>query len=106
MGSKISLVLGIILLGLGLVAFLGIFTVHQTEQAVVLQFGAIKRVETEPGLKWTEKRFVTRLLDGGPDRVTLLTDRIKIRRNGTTTEEPISTDEWDQALRKWFGMTP
>ena len=51
MGSKISLVLGIFILGLGVIAYLAIFTVQQTEQAVVLQFGAIKRVETEPGLK-------------------------------------------------------
>ncbi len=65
------------------------------------------RLQTEPGLKWTEKRFVTRLLDGGPDRVTLLTDRIKIRRNGVITEESISPgEEWDRALRMWFGMTP
>ena len=65
------------------------------------------RLQTEPGLKWTERPFATRLLDGGPDRVTLLRDRIKFRRNGTTTEEPIpSSSEWNAALAEWFGMTP
>jgi N-hydroxyarylamine O-acetyltransferase len=65
------------------------------------------RLQTEPGLKWTKSPFVTRLLDGGPDRVTLLKDRIKIRRNGATTEEPVTPgDEWDHALQLWFGMTP
>ena len=65
------------------------------------------RLQTEPGLKWTEGPFVTRLLDGGPDRVTLLRNRIKIRRNGTTTEEPlVPGDEWNDALSEWFGMAP
>lgn len=65
------------------------------------------RLQTEPGLKWTQNPFATRLLDGGPDRVTLLKDRIKIRRNRTTTEKPINPGEdWNRALNQWFGMTP
>lgn len=50
MSSKISLVAGIILLVAGFAAYLSIFTVHQTQQSVVLQFGEIKRVVSEPGL--------------------------------------------------------
>ena len=38
------------------------------------------RLQTEPGLRWTQSPFATRLLIGGPDRVTLLKDRIKFRR--------------------------
>jgi membrane protease subunit HflC len=34
------------------VAFSGLFIVHQTEQAIVLQFGELKHVHTEPGLKF------------------------------------------------------
>ncbi|MGI9529532.1 MAG: arylamine N-acetyltransferase family protein [Acidimicrobiia bacterium] len=64
------------------------------------------RLQTEPGLRWTEGPFATRLLDGGPDRVTLLRDRIKFRSAGTWTEQPVSADEWAAMLDQWFGMTP
>lgn len=33
-------------------AYLTLFTVHQTQQALVLQFGEPKRVITQPGLNW------------------------------------------------------
>ena len=52
MSGKLSLVFGIIVLVLGFIAYLMIFTVHQTQQAVVLQFGEIKRVVEEPGLNF------------------------------------------------------
>jgi membrane protease subunit HflC len=44
--------LGIIVLVIGILAFSTVFTVQQTEQALVLQFGDPKRVLTEPGLKF------------------------------------------------------
>lgn len=76
-------------------------------KAVGLAFfdSASERLQTEPGLSWTAGPFATRLLDGGPDRVTLLADRLKIRRGGVWTETPVAPDEWDQTLLKWFGMT-
>ncbi len=52
MQSKTTLALGIIVLVLGFGAYLSVFTVHQTQQAVVLQFGEIRRVIDEPGLHW------------------------------------------------------
>ncbi len=52
-----------------------------------------RRLQTEPGLKWTQSPFVTRLLDGGPDRVTLLKDRLKFRYGGVTTEQPVAPGE-------------
>jgi hypothetical protein len=63
-------------------------------------------LQTEPGLKWTTTRFATRLIDGGPDRVTLLSDRLKIRREGTWTEQAVSEEQWAEMLHTWFGMTP
>ena len=45
-------VLGIVVLVIGILAFSTVFTVHQTEQALVLQFGDPKRIVTEPGLKF------------------------------------------------------
>jgi len=62
-------------------------------------------LQTHPGLRWTESRFATRLLDGGPDRVTLLTDRLKVRRDGRWHEEPVSEEDWDDVLAEWFDMS-
>ncbi len=64
------------------------------------------RLQNEPGLQWTEGPFATRLLDGGPDRVTLLPNRIKFRRNGEWTEEPVAEADWTATLDRWFNMTP
>jgi membrane protease subunit HflC len=50
MNRKIFLVLGITVILLGIVVSSAAFTVHQTNQAIVLQFGNPKRVITEPGL--------------------------------------------------------
>jgi N-hydroxyarylamine O-acetyltransferase len=63
-------------------------------------------LQTEPGLQWTVSPFATRLLDGGPDRVTLLRDRIKFRHDGEWTEKPVAAGDWDTTLRQWFAMTP
>ncbi len=50
--KKISLILlAVILAVVGILASSALFTVHQTQQALVLQFGKPIRVENEPGLK-------------------------------------------------------
>ncbi len=51
MNRKFLLVLGIIVIVLGVAASGALFTVHQTQQALVLQFGEPIRPEQEPGLK-------------------------------------------------------
>jgi len=92
---------------------------HQADEATVPQyrFGqkphvssdfdqSSLRLQTEPGLQWTEGPFATRLLDGGPDRVTLLRSTLKFRRNGVWAEEAIAEAEWPKALAHWFKMTP
>jgi membrane protease subunit HflC len=51
--SRTVLTLVLILLGLaGIAAYLALFTVSQTEQAIVLEFGNPKRVISEPGLHY------------------------------------------------------
>ena len=67
---------------------------------------ASERLQAEPSLSWTESRFATRLLSGGPDRVTLLKDRIKFRRDGDWTTEPIATADWIGELDRWFDLVP
>ncbi len=57
------------------------------------------------GNGWTDKPFATRLLDGGPDRVTLLSDRIKFRRAGVWEETPAAAENWGPELERWFGIT-
>lgn len=60
----------IVLLGIAFVgAYLTLFTVHQTQQALVLEFGKPKRVINQPGLNWkipfiqTVEFFDKRILD-------------------------------------------
>ncbi|MDF1721392.1 MAG: protease modulator HflC [Minwuia sp.] len=48
--NKGLIAIAVILAGLGIVGFSSVYTVHQTQQALVLQFGAPQRIDTEPGL--------------------------------------------------------
>ena len=61
-------------------------------------------MQVDPGKNWHKRPFATRLLDRGPDRVTLTSDRLKIIRDGKTTEQPIIIDEWSTTLYDWFGI--
>ena len=61
-----------------------------------VEWSVPKIVDVRPGPTgpyWTEGPFTTRLLNGGPDRVTLLPNRIKFRRDGEWTEEPVADDD-------------
>ena len=62
-------------------------------------------MQIDPEKHWGTKPFATRLLDGGPDRVTLLSDRLKVQRGGSTTESPVPAEDWDGVLRSWFGLS-
>lgn len=83
MSKKILLPLGILVIALGICLFDALFTVHQTKQAIVLQFGAPKRVISEPGLnikipfiqdvRYIEKRVLN--FDPDPERVILADQR-------------------------------
>ncbi|NDH87779.1 MAG: hypothetical protein EBY61_03920 [Actinobacteria bacterium] len=50
--------------------------------------------------------FATRLLGDGADRVTLLADRLKLRRGDVTEETEIAEADWNDALWEWFRMRP
>lgn len=63
-------------------------------------------LRTTPGLAWTKSRFATRLIDGGPGRVTLLEDVLRFRHDGVWSEEAVAEQDWAGHLHQWFGMTP
>ncbi|MEE8331283.1 MAG: arylamine N-acetyltransferase, partial [Acidimicrobiia bacterium] len=63
-------------------------------------------LQTSPTTHFTAKPFATRLLAGGPDRVTLVHDRLKLRRGGIWTETLVPERDWPGALLEWFGMEP
>ncbi len=67
--------------------------------------GASLRLQTDPELDWSRKPFATRLIDGGPDRVTLLSNRLKLLRDGRFTETPVPAAEWEATLGEWFAMS-
>lgn len=65
---------------------------------------ASDRLQADETAHWRRLPFATRLIDGGPDRVTLLADRLKLRRAGEVVETPVGDDDWDDVLWEWFEM--
>ena len=74
MPRKLLAILGGLIVVAGIVASSALFTVHQTEQVLVLQFGEPKRVVSEPGLNvklpfiQNLQRYELRVLDLDPPR--------------------------------------
>lgn len=66
--------------------------------------GASQRLYDDADAHWQRWPFATRLLGDGADRVTLLADRLKIRRGDVTQETLVDEADWDDALWEWFSM--
>lgn len=66
---------------------------------------ASTHLQTDRTLTWSKGPFATRLVDGGPRRITLLHDRLKQIGPDGVTETPVASDDWDQHLHDHFGMT-
>ena len=66
--------------------------------------GASQRLYDDADAHWQRWPFATRLLGDDADRVTLLADRLKIRRGAETVETPVDEADWDDVLLQWFGM--
>ena len=64
---------------------------------------ASQRLQSGPG-HFTDAPFATRLLDGGPDRVSLTLERLAFHRGGVVGETPVPAAAWDEALRSHFGI--
>ena len=83
--KKSALALGVLLIVGAVVAYSTLFTVHQTQQALILQFGNPVRVVSEPGLQWkvpfiqNVRYFDRRILDLDPQpQEVLLSDQKRI----------------------------
>jgi N-hydroxyarylamine O-acetyltransferase len=61
-------------------------------------------LQLDPDKHWRSKPFATRLLDGGPDRVTVTRNHRKLVRDGVTDERALTDDEWEHELLNWFGF--
>ena len=87
----------------------GVPTAQYRFKRVAHQMGDFAAVASslqhDPNGHWRQKPFATRLLDGGPDRVTLTRDRLKFTRNGETEVQPVPSHEWNQTLKTWFGIS-
>lgn len=85
MNRRTLAILGIVVLVAGIIAFSALFTVHQTQQALVLQFGEPKRVVKDAGLHaklpfiqnvvFLDKRMLS--YDGGGEEV-IASDRKRL----------------------------
>ena len=51
MSRYITLIIGVVVVALGILALTTLFTIHQTQQSIVLRLGNPVRTITEPGLK-------------------------------------------------------
>ena len=69
------------------------------------QFAAAsQRLYDDADAHWQRWPFATRLLGEGADRVTLLADRLKIRRGSETVETPVAEAAWNDVLAEWFSL--
>ena len=60
-------------------------------------------MQNDPAGRWRSKPFATRLLDGGPDRVTVTRHHRRLVRDGVVDERQLDGDEWERELIDWFG---
>lgn len=67
---------------------------------------ASDRIYNDPGSNFRQGPVATRLLDDGPDRVTLTADRLRLIESGRTTDTAVGpgSDDWHEALDRWFGI--
>ena len=56
---------------------------------------------SDTSLHWSQKPFATRLIDGGPERITLLKDRLKLPDG---TETPVTKEDWNDVLAEHFNI--
>ncbi len=111
MNRRVLLILGILAIGLGVVVSSAVFTVHQAQQVIVMQFGNPKRVVIEPGINVKlpflqnlvvyEKRVLN--LDPPVERVILL-DQNRLLVDAFARYRIIDALEFYKTVRTEFGI--
>ncbi len=76
----------------------------RVEHALKDFVAASDALQDDKTLHWSNKPFATRLIGGGPQRVTLLKDRLKHTGGDQYQETSIPQQDWDATLQTWFGM--
>ncbi len=82
MGKTISTVTAVLVVAFGFLAASAMFTVSEYEQAIVMQFGEVKAIEQEPGLKF-KTPFVQNVI---------MVDK-RVLSVGTQREEVVTRDQ-------------
>ena len=116
MNRVVLAIIGIIVVAGGIIASASLFTVHQTQQALILQFGNPVRVEAEPGLKFklpfvqNVRFYDSRILDlDPPAQEIILNDQKRInvdsfvRYKIINPLEFLKTAQTDANFRQIFG---
>jgi len=116
MKKPIFAILGVILIGLGIVAYSSIYTVHQTQQALVLQFGNPVRANPTPGLSFkmpfiqNVEYYDRRILDLDPPvQEVILADQKRVNVNAFARYKIVNPLEFrkravtDLNFRQLFG---
>jgi len=116
MNKAVLALIGFIVLVGGILASSALFTVHQTQQALILQFGNPVRVESEPGLKFklpfvqNVNYYDRRILDlDPPAQEIILNDQKRIivdsfvRYKIVNPLEFLKTAQTDANFRQIFG---
>ncbi len=105
MSPKLLPVLGAIAAALGILAFFMLFTVYQTQQVLVLQFGEYKRTINEPGLHWklpwqSVVFFENRVLDLDPPKAQVqLTDKKRINIDAYVRYRIVNPQKFYQSVQ-------
>ncbi|MDH3680501.1 MAG: arylamine N-acetyltransferase [Acidimicrobiia bacterium] len=63
-----------------------------------------QRLQNDTALNWHQRAFATRLLDGGPDRVSLIGNRLKFHGPDSAVETEVDDAEWSATLLEHFGI--
>jgi membrane protease subunit HflC len=110
---QISRVILIAVIGLGVILVLlsdALFTVSETQQAIVLQFGAVKRIETHAGLKFKMPLvqdvvvYDNRLLDlASPPQEVIVADQLRLVVDAFAVYRIVDPLKFYQAVRTTEG---
>ena len=116
MKKPVLAILGLIVLALGVVAYSALFTVQQTQQALILQFGNPIRTIPEPGLQFklpfvqNVEYYDRRILDLDPPvQEVILSDQKRVNVDAFARYKIIDPLEFrkragsDQNFRQVFG---